>query len=208
MFASQESANDHLEKLPEGVRALVGPRLIEKADKYKAPMVFIGDGQLVFEVSFVLIHAGFSVRVLPQDVDRPEFSFLSGIMFRDEAHKFQEHLAEAQRQIFRAPQRAVEFLQHFLKGVEVWLKVYGTPEVSKIWRDSRAPVYAYPVNQMASYLTSAYGHSPSIPDLSAPRAREARASLDAIDIYAQLREYCRSLEHADLLEVLFQQTGE
>jgi hypothetical protein len=201
MFADNASAKlNGVNDLSADGRRSISEQLIATADKCEEPIVFLGDGQLAFQVSSLLVKAGFKVRVLPQEHDKPEFSFLSGIMFRDEAHKFHEHLAEAQRQIFRSSWRVIGFLQHFLQGVNDWLEEYATPDdnVFNLWRDANAPIVTYPMNQMISYLTAAYGH----------RASHTTAVDEAKHIYAQVEKYRQSLTYAQGLKVLFQKTGE
>jgi hypothetical protein len=199
MFLDEESPKTHgVYTLPRGIRRSVASRLMDEARKHDEPIAFLGDGQLAFEVFADLVREDFNVRVLSQNTDRPEFSFLSGIMFRDEAHKFREHLEEAQRQLFRTPWRVIRFIEHFLKGIDDWLDDYTTNrKVPALWLESRAPIILYPLREMTAYLESAYGSG----------GRSA-AAVDAAAIYDHVGKFCQGLKHDKLIRILFQKTGE
>ena len=188
--------------LPASTKLSVARRLMNEIEKLKGPVVFLGDGQLVFEVFADLIKHDFHVRVLGQHIDRPIFSFQCGIMFRDDAHLLQTHLEEAQYQLFRTTWRVVDLLKTYLKEVDEWISMHSTDRVQAEWlkQAPNVPVFVYPYVEMAAYLNRAHWGGSSADIHWGDRSL---AASDAASVYDRLAEFCQGLRNSHLMRALF-----
>jgi len=157
MFSDSKTAED------QGVNTLAGETAIAVAklligiiDENRPTIVFLGDGVFVFEVFAWLVDRDVHLRVIPQMEPSPEFSFLGGMMFRQENHPLAELLESSQRQLFRTPRRVVGLIELFVREIDAWVTDLSLTSKAKRNWPKNAPLFIYPYKEVEAYLASCY----------------------------------------------------